>query len=302
MGITAGSLPTRLMAIAASAAVAMSLMPLPALADEISAARVSQGVSVQASNRVNVYVVTKVTGVDPSYASVEYEYGDDGLIVKRTMHPSLKSRPVNVMNYQYKKSRLVSATRQRVSSQWSDDEKVTYTYDKKGNLTQTVRSVVMTELVGEDAGDVQKNTTINKATYDKSGRIINFRSKLKLTVDGKTDNPPYSVVSYKSHNKKGRPTKAKMSKTGPVLTYYYDKRGNLTHTSSAHPSEKFRLKYDKKGNLVKRSVYDTDFKETTEVIKYTYKKVSVPKSCAKAVKEQQYDIVNPSVNPMLTFG
>ena len=262
-------MPKRLVAIALAAVLALGLTPMPS--QRAHAADLAAGVATQAGT-TSVYVITSSTTkskhVDAESASsytTKFKYNESGL------QSSAAARDFT-SKYAYKDGKLVKI-----------DDINTKTIVKYNNAGKAVSSTTTSE----------DGSTKRKYIYDKKGHLAAY----SVTYRGG------GVIKYSfAYNKKSLPVKAKIrTRSGDFITtstysYAYDKRGNLKTAKIGSASVRsFANAYDKRGLLTEQTRVDNDRSYTTT---YTYKKLTVSKAYAAAIKAQQWNLRNPAV----TFG
>jgi len=159
--------------------------------------------------------------------------------------------------------------------------------EKQGSFTFTLNSK------GYVTKSVQKSTTTgNKYAYtykyNKKGQVSSIKSKRE-------------TFTYK-FNSKGLLSQITMkSNEGDksVFGYKYDSKGNLTKGLYNKKTERTYKNTYKNGRLAKQVVKGTDG-TVMYTCTYTYKKVKVPKSLVKMIKEQQGILANHQYAMYLT--
>ncbi len=199
---------------------------------------------------------------------------------KKGFIKTIKS-PIDIQTFTYgKKFRLKKYVSQVISGDFKGTDTWTYTW-KKG-------------LLKKKTGKSADGTETQTYTYNKKKQI-----KSSANTWSNSEGTNVSQSSYKY--KKGHVAKETAKGTGwtNVITYKFDKRKNVTSVSAISNGRqvsyyKAAITYKKKGPSIiktrrKNPMMD---KEENLTISFTYKKIKVKKSYVKAIKEQQWKLIN----------
>lgn len=300
-----GKVGRRAFALLMAAVLVVSLGPFPAQAASLSAGQSAQEFSTMAASSSAARAATVKMAV---------------LVQQKNASHGDKS------SFSYNKNGLLSSEvdydMQKVSGRWTTMTKVykTNAYNKSGNLTRSVHKTVYAaalkrssvkqtytstynskgKLTKKSWKDVKTGKTVSQTyEYGKTGRL--WRVKQTAPNANKTYN--WYIYSY---DKKGRVSSiktAQMKKSGGkwvrvgsyklTETFTYDSKGQVKMVKSTISPKKSTFAYTyKSGRVVKRKATLGTVKATTT---YKYKIISVPKAYAAKVKQQQKDLINPTV-------
>ena len=220
-----------------------------------SAAAAQPALETQAS-KAKVYVISKI---DYGYNSEKLSYNKNGLLTKISTGDGYATQ------YTYSGSKIKNFYTSGGGTRFSSGVN---TY-KNGKL-------VKVDNYGSNGG----NTYHHTYTY-KNGRI----AKRSGTI---ADQP---ITKKYAYNKKGYVKKMTQTtrSSSSSTKYAYDKKGNLTKKTGPS-SYTYKNKYDKRGLLTSKTTIYSGSSSST--IKYSYKRITVPKKYAKAVKAQQRALIN----------
>ena len=248
--------------------------------------------AAQAAAKEKMYVVSGITIKDGSKTvNVKIKY-KKGFIKKITS-------PGETQTFTYgKKFRLKKYVDNKSSGNFPGKETRTYTWKKN-----RIRKISV-------QGSADKNTF--NYSYNKKKRVSKVNIVSEWTEDGKKVSAS-SKETY-TYNKRGCYTRIiHEMKTGnethkDVNTFQYDKKKNVTQRKMTMNGKNFpnsfykaKISY-KKGRVRKMTTshlipMGMDGKPSNLTISFTYKKVSVKKSYADRIAQQQWQLINTS--PML---
>lgn len=258
--------------------------------------------SVQAGDKVSVYVVTDETEkMDYTYAdmhqshTVKYKYNKNGLLISK------KGKRNDGLSYgdeQYKYNKKGQMTEIYDGS----FPKFRNVYDKKGRLKETrVYQTVYasSKVTGTEVYAAEKLYETVSYQYNKknqvTGRIVKDASGKMYEGDYYTRNKK-GQVTKEYWNSKDYPEKVLVSK------YKYDKNGNTTKQEEPNKGSISNVKniYDSNNLLTKKTEADMDSSGSdtyrSTVTNYKYKKITVDKAFVNTIKAQQRTLINNEVN------
>lgn len=237
-----------------------------------------------AAKQETVYVITKKSEqyrTDPAYTT-DYTYTANGLL---KAFPSIMD---DTISFSYKNGRIVKRTMSGHLSKEDTNytENCEYNYGKNGNIKNAKL----------DYQEIIMSTNENHSGWEKFSANYNKNSMLEGLVYnesiGSNNGDKYNFL----YDKAGNITKmTKLYKlqngsyeTSYMKSYIYDKKGNMKKIKSEKYGvvSTYKNTYDKNGNLVKKS-------DGNKVTTYQYKRIKVSAKYADAIREQQWEIVNP---------
>ena len=267
------------LAVTLSMAVGLFAAPLP----------------LQAAGKTEtVYVMTKLstvaqTGDDTEPFNVDpttYTYTNKGLL-------KTSVTPWSTIKYKYSGKKLVGSEGIPAEDMGTEEGNTfKYTYDSKNRLkTATFNSTF---------SDGTKISYVTTYKYDKNNNV-----KSKTTVYNGDDSTPSTY--YYSYNSKGQLIKETSSDSDLVKKYTYNNKGFVKKTVTTYTvdeksegfTENYTYTYTKQGN-VKKCVKTIDYTDETmsQIVNettYTYKKLTVKKSLADTIKQQQEKIYKDEI-------
>ena len=252
-------------------------------------------VPVRAAKKETVYVVKRTYSgkkvKDHIYET--FVYRADGLLKSGTRGGMEK------MQYSYDEQKRIILYK----SSFNEWHNYNYSYDSKGRLVR-----IDSDYTNISDGSHAYDGLNTRYTYDSKGRVIKEVTTGKgYDYDAeKVANVKYTITytySAKGLLKEEKHTRAISGKKfTSTTTYSYDAKNNLkkaTYKEKGYSSStKYTNTYDKSGRLTKATKEigkDETVDYGIETIFYEYKKISVPKNLVKAVKAQQWQILNPYV-------
>ena len=220
-----------------------------------SASAAQPAMQTQAS-KAKVYVISKI---DYGYRTDKLSYNKSGLVTK------INNGGGYATQYTYSGSKIKNFYTSGEGTRFSSGVN---TY-KNGKLVKV-----------DNYGSHSGNTYHHTYTY-KNGRIV----KRSGTIADQTITKKYS------YNKKGYIAKmTTTTRSGSKATKYaYDKRGNLTKEAGTS-NRTYKNKYNKRGLITAKTTSYSASSSST--IKYSYKRITVPKKYVKAIKAQQRALIN----------
>ena len=264
------------------------------------------------------YTVTKTNDEDGTVTQTTYDM-KDGKAVKQkektTTADGTTTTTTQKGKYTTKTAHGTSATKNKdgkiTSVKGEDNDKVSFSYDKDGNVTGAKVKIGGKKYSGKNVTySKDKSTTYVK---DKNGKIVakihnnaNGNSYITAYKDGKKSKV-YKVdstgkpLTEKTYNSKGKLEKTKFCASGVERTFKYDKDGKLESSvdkdeNGKKLSEQTYLKDSaskyyagKKGHLYATKTYYDENGNPRKYQEFSYKSNSKKTDVTKTVKSYTYE-------------
>ena len=215
----------------------------------------SNGTVVRAEDKkVGVYVMVSSTSIISGIRSkVNYSYNSKGLITE-------ESNDGFLCKYEYNSNDKISKyIAKSLEGAWFHNASLLY--DEKGRLKKIISN-------GFGAYSIYTGTFF----YDNENRVVG-------SIWNMTEKDITVEYEYKYNSKR---QVIKRTSTGSVVTYKYDRKGNVERINDgSRIIAKYKNNYNK-NKLIKQ-----------DKTKFKYKKIKVEKKYVHQIKEQQWALQNP---------